>query len=203
MLLGLVLGPTPNAEGAGLLAETDWQEYPAQRVLWVHTLPGWSLRDTGLALKLTWRIVWSLVRAGCSRKPCSQGNCGRCHHGCSSDWLLPQIPAQTWSFRSLPPKSLTRNWYMLDGVFRILCSFLRAENLLKPPGGSRTLERSQTPSPPHPYFRSLTNLGQLGSSPLITVAYFAHLPPSSHKASNSPALLFILECSFLPCNHFQ
>lgn len=126
MLLCTILATTHKEWGnKSTMAETDWQEYSAQRIL-VGPLLGWSLDNAAFVPKLTWRTVWSLVRVGCSLKPCSQGNCGHCHHGCSSDWPLPQIPDQTWSFRSLPLISLTKNWYVL-----VLCSFLTTENLFK------------------------------------------------------------------------
>lgn len=180
------------------MAETDWQEYPAQTFL-VGLLFGWSLDDAGFALKLTWRTVWSLVRAGCSLKPCSQGNCGRCHHGCSSDWPLPQIPAQTWSFRSLPLISLTRNWHVRLGAQDILCSFIRTKNLFKPHKDSQnSLER-------HPDSLSSTSilqglsltLGQLSCLFPSTIAHYGlplvHLPSSQATKPSRSSTLFLFE----------
>lgn len=116
-------------------ATVQWLRQPGRdtqpEVFCGSPLGGGSLDDDhGFALKLTWRTVWSLVRAGCSPKPCSQGNCGHYHHGCSSDWPLPQTPAQTWSFRFLLLISLTRNWDMLDGCSRHSLFFLQDWELI-------------------------------------------------------------------------
>lgn len=110
--------------------------------------------EAEFALKLTWRTAWSLVRAGCSPKPCFQGNYGRYHHGCSSDWFLPQTPAQTLSFQSLLLISLARNKHTLD---------LGAQDTSVLAQSHRTLRTLKSPRCPllHPHSQSLTDLQSL------------------------------------------